>query len=358
MAKFAIVGAGWRTEFFLRVVQELPDEFELTSMLVRSDERAEQMKARWGIRTCRTLDELAADRPEFVITSVDWGSNPGFIRELSERKLPVLSETPPAPNHEALLGLVDLIKAGARVQVAEQYFLQPEHAARLAVIRSGKLGSVFQAQVSVCHGYHGISLIRRFLGIDYQAPLIWARRVDETVVGGPDRDGRPPKEEKTQNGKQLIAHLDFGDKQAIFDFTGTQYHTWLRSPRVLIRGDRGEINTQDVRYLIDFKTPLHNRLQRVDTGHTGNLEGRYLRGITLGDQWVYENPFPFARLNDDEVAVAAMMRGMAAYAAGGPDIYPLAEACQDHYLSMLMERSADTGQPVQAEVQPWASSNS
>ena len=54
------------------------------------------------------------------------------------------------------------------MQVAEQYAFQPLHAARLAFIRAGKLGEISQVQVSVAHGYHGISLIRKFLGIGYE----------------------------------------------------------------------------------------------------------------------------------------------------------------------------------------------
>ena len=44
--------------------------------------------------------------------------------------------------------------------VAEQYWAQPPRR-RLALVASGA-GRITQAQVSVCHGYHGMSLLRRF----------------------------------------------------------------------------------------------------------------------------------------------------------------------------------------------------
>ena len=354
MTKFSIVGGGWRSEFFLRIVRELPDHFEIPAMLVRNPARAEELQKSFGVKTVTTIDEILADKPDFVVTSLSWDSNPVLMRELAEQGMPVFSETPPAPKHADLLALVDLIKAGAKIQVAEQYFLQPEHAARLAVIQSGKLGDVFQAQVSVCHGYHGISLIRRFLGIGFEPATISARRLPEVVVGGPDRNGCPPKEERLDTQTQMIAFLDFGAKQGVFDFVGSMYHSYIRSHRILVRGPRGEINFDDVRYLQDFKTPIEYTFRRVEAGHTGNLDGHFLQGILAGEHWAYRNPFPFARLMDDEIAIAAMLQGMGEYAKGGPDVYSLAEACQDHYLSILMNESADSGQPVKAEIQPWA----
>ena len=355
MTRFSIVGAGWRTEFFLRIAQALPDLFEIPRILVRNPVRAEEIERTWKVKTCDSLDTLLADKPDFVITSVSWDANPIFLCELAERKMPVLSETPPARSVEDLLALVDLIKAGANIQIAEQYAFRPEHEARINLARSGRLGEVFQAQLSVAHGYHGISLIRKLLDINYEEATISARRLTEKVAGGPDRNGRPPTEETMQESTQLVAHLDFDGKQGVFDFVGSQYRSWVRSPRFLVRGTRGEINGTEVRYLKDFQTPIVTGLTRVDTGHGGNLDGYYHRGITIGDEWFFKNPFPFARLNDDEIAIAICFQKMMERIEGGPDFYPLEEGCQDHYLSILMERSADTGQPVRSEVMPWVS---
>ena len=354
MTKFSIVGGGWRSEFFLRIAKELPDLFEIPAMLVRNPVRAEELRKAWGVKTVTTLDEVIDDRPDFVVTSLSWDSNPIFLKELAARNMPVLSETPPAKTVEEMVELCDLVKAGAKIQVAEQYFLQPEHAARIAVARSGKLGDVFQAQVSVCHGYHGISLLRRLLGIEFESAVISARWLSETVVGGPDRNGRPPKEERLDKQQQLVAHLDFGDRSGVFDVVGSMYHSYIRSHRVLVRGPKGEINGDRVRYLQSFDTPIDFQLKRIDMGQTGNLDGHFHSGIIGGEQWLYRNPFPFARLMDDEIAIAGCLQGMAEFVQGGPQIYPLEEACQDHYLSILMNESADSGLTVTSKTQPWA----
>jgi hypothetical protein len=351
--RFAIVGSGWRALFYLRIARELPERFAVTGLLARDAQKGRLMEQQWGVSTCRTLDDLLAGRPEFVVTSVPWDVNPGLLRELAERGIPVLSETPPAPDLEGLTALYPLIESGARIQVAEQYRFQPMHAARLSVARSGRLGTVTQAQVSAAHGYHGVSLMRGLLGVEFEDAAITARAFTLPLIAGPDRGG-PPDEERIEQAGQTIAWFDFGNRLGVFDFTGAQYFSWVRSPRVLVRGERGEINNTTVRWLADFRTPITAELARQDAGQDGNLEGYYHKGILLGSEWVYQNPFVPARLSDDEIAVATCLLKMAEYAEGGPSFYSLAEAAQDHYLGRMMDRAASEHTVVRTKPQVWA----
>jgi predicted dehydrogenase len=350
---FGIIGGGWRAEFFLRIARALPDRFCVSGMLVRDETKGQKLESDWGVLTYRTLDELlAASRYAFVVVSVPWPVTPVMLRELAERGVPALSETPPAPNLEGLAALHELTERGARIQVAEQYQFQPLHAARLALARSGKLGTITQAQVSAAHGYHGTSLIRGLLDVGFEPCTLQARQFVSPLVAGPGRGG-PPEAHKVVESRQTIAHLDFGDRLGVFDFTGDQYFSWIRSPRVLVRGERGEIVNHHVSYLEDYGTPIYADLVRVDAGLEGNLEGYYHKGILAGGEWVYRNPFAPGRLTDDEIAVATCLHKMAAYAAGGPSFYGLPEASQDHYLGLLIDRAVQSGEAVTTERQPW-----
>jgi hypothetical protein len=69
---------------------------------------------------------------------------------------------------------------------------------------------------------------------------------------------------------------------------------------------------------------------------------------------VFRNPFLPARLSDDEIAIAELLVRMSEHVAGGPPVYSLAEAAQDHYLALLMRQAAATGEPVRSEPQAWA----
>lgn len=351
---FGIVGGGWRSDFYLQIARELPDRFTVSGVVVRDPEKGAAFERRWSVPTFRNhADLLNSTQPLFVVTSVPWATNPGILSDLAERGVPALSETPPAPDLERMLETYKLVERGAKIQVAEQYTFQPHHAARLAIAASGTLGEIRHAQVSLAHGYHGISLMRRFLGIRAENCSVRARAVTTPVLTGPTRTG-PPAEEKLKESRQIIAQFDFGDKLGIFDFNNDQYFSWIRSMRLLVRGERGEINNNRIRYLHDHRTPVQYELQRQAAGEEGNLEGFYHKGILAGSDWIYTNPFAPGRLSDDEIAVATCLQKMADYANGGTDFYSLAEASQDHYLNLLMEQSIASGQTIHSDTQPWA----
>ncbi len=354
-AVFSMVGGGFRAQFFMRIANALPQEFAVGGMVVRDEGKGKEMERQWNIATYRTLESLLEkEQPDFAILSVSRQASPEYLLKLAEAGIPVLAETPPAPDLPGLLTLHEQLAAkDARIQVAEQYQFQPMHAARLSVVQSGRLGSVTQATVSISHLYHAASLMRRYLGIGFEGAQIRAMRFEAPVVAGPDRSG-PPREEQLVTLPRDLAWLDFGGKLGIYDFTTNQHRSWIRSNHVSVRGDRGEIFDDRLNLLADFATPLHLELKRVNKGERENMEGHFLQGILAGEQWVYENPFAPARLYDDEIAVAACMRKMADYAAGGPDFYGLAEALQDHYLGMMIEQAIRTGETVETVRQPWA----
>ncbi len=352
---FGIVGGGWRAEFYLRIAEALPERFRVSGMLVRNQQKGEAIEERWGVKTHRTMDELLkACSMRFVVVAASRTANGPLTRELASRDVPVLVETPPAYELSELIALHELTERGAKVQVAEQYIFQPLHAARLAVISSGWLGAVTQAQISAAHGYHGVCLIRHHLGVKFEEARILARSFESRITAGPGRKG-PPEKEETTSSAQTIAYLDFGDKLGVYDFAGAQYFSWIRSTRVLVRGERGEINNKEVRYLADFRTPVTLELRRMEAGEGGNLEGYHLKGILAGSEWLYRNPFIPARLADEEIAIATCLEKMDGFVSGGPGFYSLPEASQDAYLALMIEKALETGETVSAGRQPWAS---
>ncbi len=349
---FAIIGSGWRAGFFLRVAASLPDRFRVTGVLVRDARGRGTSTVLTDAPVHTDLDALLAAQPRFVVLAVSREASGGLMRTLADRGVPVLAETPPAGDLAALDELVDLARSDARIQVAEQYRFQPFHAARLAVAASGRLGAVSQAQVSVAHDYHGMDLIRRYLDVGFEPVTITASRFTSPIVVSPDRHG-PPVGERVVPSVQMLAWLDFGDRLGVHDFTDDQYFSWIRAPRVLLRGERGEIHDTRVRWLADATTPLDAELTRRDTGLDGNLEGYHHAGITLGETWVYRNPFVPARLSDDEIAVATCLERMTSYVDGGPSFCSLAEAAWDQELAIRVAEAADTRRSVRASGERW-----
>ena len=79
-----------------------------------------------------------------------------------------------------------------------------------------------QAQVSVGHGYHGVSLLRKYLDVGFENCEIRAWEFVNPIVEGPGRAGYPDKERIIRD-RQQFAVLDFGGKWGVFDFTEEQY---------------------------------------------------------------------------------------------------------------------------------------
>ena len=351
---FGIIGSGWRTEFFLRIARELPERFKVAGVVTRTEVSGRKIEEKFGICTYRTIAELLnATQIDFAVVSVPWKIAPVRTKELVERGIPVLTETPPAPDLDSLVEINKLTELGAKIQVAEQYHLQPLHAARIAIANSGKLGEISQVQISACHGYHGISLMRKLLGIDFENASITASKITTPLMDGPNREGGPC-EEKIIESQQVIASFDFEGKYGIYDFTDDQYFSWIRSKRLLVRGSQGEITDMAVRYLKDFQTPIEYELKRVNLGENGDLEGFGLKGILAGEEWIYKNPFTPGRMADDEIAIASCLEEMYQYTKTGENFYSLAEGSQDHYLSLMIDEAVRTGEKVKTERQPWA----
>ena len=356
MITFSIIGgASFRAQYYLRIAQALPDLFRVSGMVVRDGASGKLLEQKWNVSTYRTLTELLEnENPDFVVVSVSGSAIPEYLLLLGELGIPALAETPPASSVEGLLSLHEKLTCkGAKIQVAEQYHLQPIHAARLSMIQSGRLGNVTQATVSISHFYHGISLMRKMLGVGFEEATIRGMRFEAPITAGPDRGGAP-REEKIIMAERDIAWLEFDQKLGIYDFTKDQHRSWIRSNHLSVRGDRGEIFDNRLTLLADYSTPVHLDFKRINKGEEENQEGYFLDGILAGEQWVYRNPFIPARLYDDEIAIASCLTKMGEYLAGGPSFYSLPEASQDQYLGLMMEKAIRSSEIVKTVRQPWA----
>lgn len=351
-ARIGIVGGGWRAEYFLRVASLLPERFTVARVLVRSESSAARVEARWAVRATTSLTAFARETYDFVIVSTPRESAGELTLHLVRAGAAVLTETPPAVD---LAQLVDLYKrvAGAPVQVAEQYGFQPHHAARLAVVRSGLIGTPSSARSTVAHGYHGVSLLRLALGVGFEPVTVSAQRYPDPVLSLAGREGWDAHPQIVANDR-VTALLGFAESSAVYDFAEEQYFSPLRSRQFTVRGTRGEIDNNDVRYFVEPGRAAFVSLRREVTGVDGDLEGSFLARISLGAESLVENRFAPARLSDDEIAVAEVMHRMAIFVRTGEQFYGLADASHDHYVALLIEEAAATGRTMHSASQPWS----
>ena len=121
---FGVMGSGRRCRFFLRLAAAAPDRLRATGVVTRSAERGQEVTAQWALPAVRTLDELlAADRPDVVVAAVPWAQMPDAARATVALGVPVLVETPPAPDLGEMRALRSDVGGSGLVQVAEQSHL-------------------------------------------------------------------------------------------------------------------------------------------------------------------------------------------------------------------------------------------
>jgi predicted dehydrogenase len=354
LTTFGLIGSGWRGEFFLRLAATVPDRLRVTGVVTRTRDRGDEVTARHGVPAFRSVAELlAAERPEFVIVSVPWAVTPDAIRELVAQDVPVLAETPPAPDLDGLRRLWEDVGASGLVQVAEQYLLMPAHAARARVVRDGVIGEPTAVLVCSTHLYHAVSMMRGLLGVGFAPAVVQAREftaplADPLTPEGWTGDATPKPRATT------IATLDFDGRMGLYDFTDNQWWNPLRARRIVVRGTTGEIADDQVVCLSDPTTPVSPPLVYRRTGIDLNLEGNELDHISFDGRVVYRNPFPGARFSEDDLAVALLLERTGAWARGdGPEPYPLADGLQDHLLSVAIQESAASGREVRVSDEAW-----
>lgn len=353
-ARVGFIGAGWRANTYFTVIRGCPDRFELAGVLCRRESTARWVKQHWDVPATTSADELLAERLDFIVLCAPREAVSELLALATASGIPTLVETPLAVDVRGLGELFRKYGPSAPIQSAEQYRYQPGHAARIAVAHSGLLGEVRTAEVSVAHDYHAMSLIRTVLQTGYCSVRVRAKVFDDVAADTLGRGGWA-RDLTVRHSSRTRAELEFENgKIGLYDFTGEQYFSPIRSRLIAIRGDRGELRNDDVSFIAEPGKPVHQVLRRDQTGIDGDLSGYHLRGIALGDAPVYRNPLGQVRLSDDEIAVGTVLAEMARFAEIGDSFYGLAEACEDQYLAELVQLAARSGTIETSQSRIWA----
>ncbi|MDR1431156.1 MAG: Gfo/Idh/MocA family oxidoreductase [Propionibacteriaceae bacterium] len=353
--RFAAVGTGWRTEFFLRLAQALPDQLRAVVVIGRTASSTQRLADKYGVATSLDVAELADHLVEFVAASVPWAATPGLTAELVEAGHYVYCETPPAPDLDGLRAI--WAKVGSRagqVQVGEQYYRMPGHAARLQVVRDQVIGRPNSVEIASTHMYHAVALIRDFLAVGMRPAVANAHRFTAELLD-PLTFAGWAKAPTPQQRTTTIGTLDFGDgRYGLYNFVDNQWWNPLLSRRIAIRGTHGELVDNTVLRMVDGD-PVTSTIEYRRVGVDMSLEGNEVIHASFDGKVVYRNPFQGSGLSEDDIAVADHLVAMGRYVRGeAPPPYPLADGCQDHALALAIEESATTGQPVRVQGEPWA----
>ncbi len=351
---FAVIGYGWRADFFYRIAKELPEQFEICAGVLRTQQRAAQVEKEKNVFATSNLEEALNKNPDFVVLCIPRQGVKDYLVQLMEKKVAVLCETPPAKNVEELNELwIEKERLNGKIQVLEQYHLQPLYYALTQIVNRGILGKTSNVTLSALHGYHGVSIFRKLLNLNYENCKIQGKKFNFPIIKTNSRAGFTYEGNEISAQRELIT-LEFENgKVAIYDFSPEQYFSTIRTRRVTVQGIKGEINDMIVRYLDEENRVVEQEVRRKDLG-VYDATGWHHKGMYLGSYCLYENPTAPGRLNDDEIAIADCLIRMKKYVETGEMFYSLEEALQDTYLSFMMEESVKTGQCIETQKQIWA----
>jgi predicted dehydrogenase len=366
--RVAIIGTAKRSGYMYGpILKALPDEVELVSVWGRSEESARELGELLDAPWYTDLDRLTTEtEPTIGIVSVAYAANGVVGRMAVEHGMHVLLETPIAHDLAEADAIIRIAaENGLKIEVAEQFHRRPQEQLKLKLIAAGLFGKVYVSFNDYAgHGYHGISVMRSYLGFDAKPVRVTGsvHKYDLMPHWSTLANAFGPRRETQEHGL-----IEFESGQVgVFHWTDVGYDSplrWWRSSRFMAEKGMGitvgvGLDLEERLSLLapDDKGPqfitVERRWERVDGGalvamiaHTGHPD---LPVIT------WENPFaPAAKgqgvqWHDDEIGVAGCLMSLVnAVRTGTEPTYGPYQARLDQELVLAIRKSAEMeGSPV------------
>jgi predicted dehydrogenase len=372
--RVAIIGTARRSDYLYGpIINALPEEVELVSVWGRSESSARQLGESLGAPYYTDLNRLVRDTaPEIGIVSVAYSANGEVGLMAVEAGLHVLLETPIAHKLAEADAIIAAAQArGLKIEVAEQFHRRPMEQIKLKLIQAGLFGRVYTAYNDFAgHGYHGVSVMRSYLGFDARPVRVNGLVKDYelaphwSLLAG-TRDAR------TETQEHGLIEFE-GGQTGIFHWTSVAYDSamrWWRSSRFQAEKGMGitvgvGLETQEWLTLLApggeaprFIT-LERRWERNDGGALVSIVAH------TGDPYepivTWENPFKpkvqghGQQWHDDEIGVAGCLMSLvdAVRSGGEPSYGPYQARLDQELILAIHESSLDGGRPVQLPLDP------
>ena len=343
--RFAIIGTGKRSDYlYAPLLNTLKDDVEFAGVWGRSAEKARELGKKYHVPWFTDLDQMRHELSvDAAIVSVANPANGTVGRRVIELGLHALLETPIANN----LDDADAIILGAeaknlKVEVAEQYYRRPMERLKRQLIDAGIFGRILVAYNDFMgHGYHGMSLIRSYIGFDETVVSVNGARSAFSVAPhywwiSQKTDKR---EEEWQHATLHFANGALG----FFNWSSIAYDSalrWQRSTRFF--GERGMASGDNLTILTpDGKDPHPIEVKRY-FHNVGGMETLTELVAQTSPEIVWRNPFRAYYMDDEMIAVAdCLMSLVDAIRQDKPPEYGPRQARLDQEITLAMSESAD-----------------
>jgi len=371
--RVAIIGTGKRSDYLYGpLIAGMPDEVELVGIWGRSAESARRLGESLGKPWYTDLDKLIRDTaPQIGIVSVKYAANGEVALAAVEAGLNILTETPIAHDLKQADAIIAAAKQrGLKIEVSEQFHRRPHEQVKLKLIESGLFGRVHTSFSDFAgHGYHGISVMRSYLGFDAKPIQVTGIVRDFPLGAHWSRLGNTtgPRTETQEHG---IVEFE-GGQIGIFHWTSVGYDSalrWWRSSRFLAENGMGiSIGTAlDFDDRLSLAAPggeaplfvqVERRYERVDGGA---LVGVYAHtGVPSLPVVSWESPFRptqqghGVQWHDDEIGVAGCLLSLVNAVRNNtePTYGPVQARMDQELILAIRQSSLEGGRPVQIPLQ-------
>lgn len=371
--RVAIIGTGNRSFAFYGPVIKQLQGVQLVSVWGRSRDSAQRLGESLDVPSYTDLDQLIRETsPQIGVVSVNYGANGQVGLMAVEHGLHVLLETPIAHKLSEADAIIEAARQrNLKIEIAEQFYRRPLEQIKLALIASGLFGRVHTSFNDFAgHGYHGISVMRSYLGFDARPVQVVGAVRDYPLEAYYSRlaGNYVPRNETQEHG---IIELDDG-RLGIFHWTSVAYDSpirWWRSSRFLAEKGMGITVGAglDVEEKLALLAPggeaprfitLERRWERNDGGaleaiiaHTGDPDLPIIR---------WDNPFLLPekghspQWHDDEIGVAGCIMSIVNAVRDNtePSYGALQGRLDQELILAIRQSSAQGGQPVRLPLDP------
>ena len=305
--RFAIVGTGKRSDYlYAPLLNTLKADVDFVGVWGRSEDKARELGEKYHVPWFTDLDRLQNGLElDAVIVSVANSANGEIGRRVIELGLHALLETPIANS----LNDADAIIRGAeannlKVEVAEQYYRRPIERLKRKLIDAGVFGRILVAYNDFMgHGYHGVSLIRSYIG--FGEPVVSVSGTNAKFSVDPHYAWISQTAEKREEEWQHAILYFASGALGFFNWSSIAYDSalrWQRSTRFF--AERGMANDDRLTTLTsDGKDPQLIEIKRF-FHNIGGMETLTELVARTSPEIVWRNPFQAYYMDDEMIAVA------------------------------------------------------
>ena len=371
--RVAIIGTGKRSFAFYGPVIKQLQGVQLVSVWGRSRDSAQRLGESLDVPSYTDLDQLIRETsPQIGVVSVNYGANGQVGLMAVEHGLHVLLETPIAHKLSEADAIIEAARQrNLKIEIAEQFYRRPLEQIKLALIASGLFGRVHTSFNDFAgHGYHGISVMRSYLGFDARPVQVVGAVRDYPLEAYYSRlaGNYVPRNETQEHG---IIEFDDG-RLGIFHWTSVAYDSpirWWRSSRFL--AEKGMGITVGVGLDVEEKLALlapggeaprfitlERRWERNDGGaleaiiaHTGDPD---LPIIGWDNPFLLPEKGHSPQWHDDEIGVAGCTMSIVNAVRDNtePSYGALQGRLDQELILAIRQSSAQGGQPVRLPLDP------